>query len=141
MRRQVAEEFRETHGVKLSSVFPTSLTPSVSKDLYEKHEGVFAHGGEPGASLMLYLTPDDMQLEGAERHAPESPWNGLKVVGPNTVRIGQSDLTVYINFADVAPTGGLGDPSQADADKGKIMFDRMVDVITEFVAQFRKIDM
>jgi creatinine amidohydrolase len=141
MRRQVAEEFRESHGVKIASVFPTSLTPSVSKDLYEKQEGVFAHGGEPGASLMLYLTPDDMRMEGAERHPPQSPWNGLEVVGPNSVRIGKSDLTVYINFADVAPTGGLGDPSLADAERGKIMFDRMVDVIAEFVARFRKIEM
>lgn len=141
MRQDVAEELRERYGVCIASVFPTSLAPSLSRDLYEMHEGVFAHGGEPGVSLLLYLTPDAMKMEGVQKRLIATPWHGFDVVGPHVVRLGESTVNIYVDYADLAPTGGLGDPTQASVEKGRIMFERMVEFVVHFVARFREVEM
>ncbi|HZQ06791.1 MAG TPA: creatininase family protein [Anaerolineae bacterium] len=137
----VAEETRVEHGVVLASIFPTRLAEDLSKDLFETQKGVFAHGGEPTISVMMYLCPEDMQLENLQRISFTSPWNNFEIPGPNAIRMNGANVTVYMNFAELIPTGGTGDPAQGSADKGKIMFDRMVDFIAAFVPEFRKVPM
>jgi creatinine amidohydrolase/Fe(II)-dependent formamide hydrolase-like protein len=102
---------------------------------------VFAHGGEPTISVLLHLCPEDMKLENAQRIPFTSPWRGLEVPAPYTVRMNGTNVTVYMDMSEIAPTGGSGDPAQGSAEKGKIMFDRMVEFIAEFVTKYREVKM
>jgi len=137
----VADETRVKHGVVLASIFPTRLAQDLSKDLFETQAGVFAHGGEPTISVLLYLCPEDMRMENLQPIPFTSPWRGLDVPAPYTVRMNDANVTVYMNMAEIAPTGGSGDPAQGSAEKGKIMFDRMVEFIADFVTKFRTVEM
>lgn len=138
----VADDVRERYGVSIASVFPSKLAQDLSRDLYERQEGVFAHGGEPTVSLMMYLTPEDMKgMDEAQPRAYHSPFEQFELAGPGSVRVGESSVNVYIDITRIAPTGGGGDASVASAEKGRIMFERMVDLLSDFVAQFRHVEM
>ena len=137
----VADEVREKHGVLLASAFPSKMAQDLSTDLFETQVGVFAHGGEPTISLMMYLTPDDMRLEGARRIDYPSPLPGFDISGLGAVKVGGSTINVYMDMNKIAPSGGGGDATQGSVEKGRIMFERMVDLMVDFVTRFRAVDM
>lgn len=138
----VADEVRERHGVSIASVFPSKLAQDLGDDLYETQEGVFAHGGEPTVSLMMYLTPEDMQrMDEAQPREYYSPIDQFELTGPGSVRVGDSSVNVYMDITLIAPTGGGGNASAASAEKGRIMFERMVDLVADFVTQFKQVEM
>jgi creatinine amidohydrolase len=137
----VADEMRVKHGVVIASIFPSKLAQDLSKDLFETQAGVFAHGGEPTISVLLYLCPEDMKLDNPQRIPFTSPWRGLEVPAPYTVRLNGTNVTVYMDMAEIAPTGGSGDPAQGSAEKGRIMFERMVEFIADFVTKYRVVKM
>ena len=133
----VADEMRERHGVLIASVFPSQMAADLSADLYEDQESVFAHGGEPTVSLMMHLTPEAMQnMDQAGPLDFISPFEELELAGPGAVRFGGTSVKVYTDIAKMMPTGGAGDPRAASADKGLLMFERMTEVVAEFVKVF-----
>lgn len=62
-----------------------------------------------------------------------------KLVGMTDAHL--QELILYMAFPDIAPTGASGDPTQASPEKGRIMFERMVNLVAGFVAQFRRVAM
>lgn len=135
----VADQIREAQGLDIFSLQPSKLARDLTKDLYEDQQTAFAHGGEPTVSLMLYLFPDDMNMEGAERR-PWGEYQGLKLAGPSAVRFRDSAIGIYTDIKSLAPTGGMGDATQASAEKGRIMFERMTEYLVDFVDTFKKMD-
>lgn len=137
----VADSIRERHGVNIVSIFPYQVAATLGRDLYEDPELAFAHGGEPTISLLMYLAPEGMRMEGAGRTSLAHSWRGLEVKGPSSVRVGDLTATVYMDFGELAPAGGSGDPTQATAKKGEIIFARVVDAVAEFVDTFAGLEL
>jgi len=73
------------------------------------------HGGEVVTSLMLYLDPDKVNLERAQDYLPEAPGGGPP--RPRVRRI------------PAESPGSLGRPSLATAEKGKRIYQRIVQKI------------
>jgi creatinine amidohydrolase len=134
----VADDLRERRGLVVASVFPYQVAVEVGRDLYEPRDGIFAHGGEPTTSLLMHLAPGTVTDEPAGVLA--GAWRGLEVVNPNTVRVGGVTATVYMPFDELAPAGGSGDLAQAGADKGEVIFGRLVDAVTAFVERFAHVE-
>lgn len=72
------------------------------------------HGGEVLTSLMLYLHPDKVNLERAQDHVPHAP--------------GESPPRRLTRLAQASP-GSLGRPSLATAEKGRRIYDHIVQKI------------
>jgi creatinine amidohydrolase len=136
-----ADEAREKYGIVLASVFPTKIASEFGRELFNPVEGVFAHGGQPSSSLLLHLFPDDVRMDKTERHVFDSPWRDFEVPGPQQVRVNGATINMYMAFPEITPTGSAGDPTVASAEKGKIMFERMVDAVSAFVEKFRAVKM
>lgn len=92
-----------------------------------EYNGMMAHGhaSEAGTSVLKYLTPelvDDGQavctLERFEDKFPE--------------------FKQYIPFDEYTLTGTLGDATKGTADKGKLIVERSVDRIVEFIEDYYK---
>lgn len=135
---QVARTFREETGVILAKILLPPVMQAVAKDLYEDMAAVHGHGGEPGVSARLYLCPDDMRLDLAVK-TETTPFQNLKVSG-TTVKQGVSTWTLYVDYHETNPSGGSGYPFNADAAKGKVIMDRMVDYGVEVIETFRTIN-
>ncbi len=134
---QAARSFKADTGVLLANILLPPVMQAVSKDLYPDLASVFGHGGEPGVSARLFLCPQDMRLDLAVK-SDTKPYHGLKVAA-TTAQQGISRWTLYLDFADTNPSGGTGHPFDANAERGKIIMDRMVNYGVEVVETFRRL--
>jgi creatinine amidohydrolase len=78
------------------------------------------------------LRPELVKIDRAETVYPDPGSSYL-----TTDLIGSQAVRVYHDFADLSPSGTLGDPSLASAEAGKIFFDASVQALADFIADFR----
>jgi creatinine amidohydrolase len=94
--------------------------------------GMGIHGGLDETSLMLYLRPELVDLDAAVRNVPDA------LAAARHVRFG-GDVSFGWLSSDFGPSGHIGDPTGATAERGKLLFEQAVsgfsDALTE-VARF-----
>ena len=134
---QTARVIKRDTGVLIANVLLPPIMQAVAKDLYPDLGRVHGHGGEPGVSARLFLCPEDMRLDLATRSEPQT-YHGLKVSG-TTVQHGQARWTLYLDFADTNSSGGTGDATGADAERGRVIMERLVASGVEIVNSFRRV--
>ncbi|MEG0793953.1 MAG: creatininase family protein [Lachnospiraceae bacterium] len=126
MITQLGWELEDKYGVRASSVDWWRFIQPHCEGVCE-YTGMMAHGhaSEAGTSVLKYLTPeyvDDSEavctLELFEDSYPE--------------------FKQFIKFGQYTNTGTLGDATKGTAEKGKIIVDRSVDRIVEFIEEYYK---
>ena len=129
---------REEFGIVCASVWPTTLARNFAQDIFEKPAEVLVHGNEPSTSLLSYLYPEMMRMDLAQDAEPPAEFNGFPLASPTTLAHEGQRVPIFLRVADAAPQGGWGHP-RGDAEKGRLMFDRMVDFIATFVGKYNQI--
>lgn len=135
---QAARQVREQTGVVLGKVLLPPIMRRAAEDLYQDLSSLHGHGGEPGVSVRLYLTPDDMRLDLAEPTTTRD-LQGLPIAG-TTVKGARGPWTLFVDYHETNLHGGTGDASGPDPEKGKLVLDRLVDFGVEVVEAFAKVD-
>jgi len=100
--------------------------------LRQSAPGGMGHACEFETSMVQHLRPDLVKPERAETTYPDlgSPYLTTDLLGAQSVR-------VYHDFADLSPTGTLGDPSFASPEAGAAFFAASVEALAAFIADFR----
>ncbi len=112
-----------------------SLIPQdLLKEIREaEFPGGMAHGCELETSVMLYLRPELVQMDKAEKdiHFEKSNfiWWDLQQASP---------VTYQEWFSRYSKTGTVGDPTKASVEKGRKVVDAVVQRLAEFLAEFRQ---
>jgi creatinine amidohydrolase len=116
---QVAlRELRLHHRLVTFLVHP-SVPPDQGGASTQEELGMGIHGGLGETSLLLHLRPDLVDMTVAERHVPEA-------IGANRhVRFGGSVAFGWTSD-DFGPSGVIGDPTGASAERGKQQFEALV---------------
>jgi creatinine amidohydrolase len=98
------------------------LAASFYDDVRDTDLGGASHAGEFETSLMLHLRPKlvrEDRIEGTNLVEPyEQGIQDLVVGGP---------LSTYRPFREYSESGAIGDPSEASAEKGADIYDRLGD--------------
>ena len=136
---QACRRLKESAGLIASHVQIGKVGRDLIKDLYEGKTGVVSHGADPGTSLMLYLSPGDVRMDLAAKDVLR-PYQGLDPSGPTTFKFKGSAVNMYLNMEDISAIGGFGDPTQANPELGKKVFDRVVDYVVAWVEKFKEMD-
>jgi len=134
----VCRRLHAERGVRIPVLSPIAFRkPEVMKQLFA--DGTMGHGGESTTSLQAYLNPTAMRLDLAVPGTARD-FYGLKVKPHNQVDFHGVPVTVYLNYDEVTdPSGVIGDARGASADKGKVVFDMMVEGCSAFVEWFKEI--
>jgi len=90
--------------------------------------GMGVHGGTDETSLMLHLRPDLVEMDYAERNVPEH------LAENRFVRFG-GPVSFGWTAADFGPSGIIGDPTAATAERGEALFDGMVTALGDALAE------
>lgn len=101
-------------------------------DIRESEVGGMAHGGEFETSLISYLYPE---LVGDEK--PATYWDEHYDLGGQDLLVG-GPLSVYRSFDEYSESGAIGDPSLATADKGKRLFERLLDRLADVLVDIHE---
>lgn len=114
--------------VEVLGVTYFDLSKPFIDEIRESDTGGMAHGGEFETSLMLHLHPDLVDTDDAEATYMDEPYERsvqeLVVGGP---------LSVYRPFTDYSESGAIGDPSLANAEKGRRIFEALGDELEELL--------
>lgn len=99
----------------------------------------FGHASEVTTSVALHLCPELVRMDVAQAGSanPNSP--GIEVLGNRKARLNGIDCDLYLNCSDYQPSGCLGDPTAATADKGQLIFEKMVGATSRLLETFEKI--
>jgi creatinine amidohydrolase len=112
-----------------------SLIPkSVMSELREsEYPGGMAHGCELETSVLLYLRPDLVQFEKAERdiHFTSSEFFYWDLEQPSPIAFQEW-------FSRYSKTGTVGDPTKATKDKGEQFVNVVVDRLIALIREFRE---
>ncbi|HEX3425514.1 MAG TPA: creatininase family protein [Acidimicrobiales bacterium] len=92
--------------------------------------GMGIHAGRDETSLILHLRPDLVDMAAAVRCVPEA------LAANRHVRFG-GDVGFGWLSKDLHPSGVIGDPTTATAERGKALFESMVANLGEALAEVR----
>lgn len=128
----VVRKIRDEKGLRIPVVSPLAFrSPDLIKRLFPA--GGQGHGGAMMTALQLHLNPEACRMELAVSGKLHE-WNGLKVLDLTKVEFQGTPVGVYFNYNEITdPSGVVGDGREATAEKGRILFDTMVEGASAFV--------
>jgi creatinine amidohydrolase len=132
---QAIRAVRRETGVLVPTIVPSQIANDLTTDMFEGRSEELGHGGEPGTSMMLALYPDAVRRDLAEATALNH-YRGFQARSPLEVAFKESRVSLFLDIADVAPSGGWGDVSNATAERGEEVLSRMVDFVADFIEAF-----
>jgi len=88
------------------------------------------HAGEIETSTTLAVRPEVVRLEAARKFIPKFSSTYLNFTSKRSV-------TWYTHTAKLSPSGVLGDPTRATAEKGRRMWEKMITNLVEFVEHLK----
>lgn len=130
---------RAETGVVVASTFPGMLANSLGSDLFDNPDAI-GHGGEPGTSVMLHLTPEAVRMDLLEDSQKASHFLGFEIATPFAVKHEGSEVNLYLDLHELTSNGAMAYPIDASESRGAEIIDRIVDFVASFVEKFRTID-
>ncbi len=125
-------ELRLEYGLKTFLVHP-SLPPAYGGTSTSDELGMGIHGGLTETSVFMHLRPDLVDLTKAERKVPEA------LADNEYVKFGGSVMFGWLSN-DFDPDGYIGDPTGADAQLGKELFEANVEGLGRQLAEIKTFD-
>ena len=133
----VAREILDRHHISLGLIYPWRLSMHLARDLYENPGKAFGHGAEPTISVMMHLFPGQVDESKVAAGTAKPTSAALKTLSASRVEYKGFPLGLYRYGEEVNDIGASADPTGASAEKGKIVFDRMVQYGIRAVAELR----
>jgi creatinine amidohydrolase len=99
--------------------------------LRETPAGGMGHACEFETAMLLHLRPDLVALDRAAATYPDPGSSYL-----STDLLVSTAIRSYMDFAELSPSGTLGDPLGATAEKGAAFFEACVEVLVRFISDF-----
>lgn len=125
--------------VRMGMLNVWKLADDLAAGMPEWRESRFTHAGEIMTSLVMALRPETVALgrirPGSVRSPQGSAFRVNNSLGEVTFR--NSVQTVYQDIREMTDTGTLGDASQASAEKGEKILERILDYSRAFLQEFR----
>lgn len=125
-------ELRLEFGLQTFLMHP-SLPPAYGGSSTEEELGMGIHGGRNETSVFMHLRPDQVDLSKAGRKVPEA------LAENKHVKFGGSVSFGWLSN-DFDAEGYIGDPTGANAELGKQLFENAVATLVEAMAEIKTFD-
>jgi creatinine amidohydrolase len=121
-----------------SASFNAAINPALVQDILEAHRrggpGSVAHAGEYETSMMLYVLPDYVQMDKAQRDIGQLKLKYFNWDHPDPVVYSWQDW-----WSRFSKEGIAGDAAAATREFGEILFEATVTRFVELIREFRTI--
>lgn len=117
---------------RIAAVTYFALAREAIAALRRSEMGGMGHACEFETAMIQHIRPELVRTELAEATYPDpgSPYLTTDLLGGSAVR-------TYLDFADLSPTGTLGDPLLSTPETGARFFEATVGALVDFIEDFR----
>jgi creatinine amidohydrolase len=117
---------------RIAAVTYFALAREAIAALRRSEMGGMGHACEFETAMIQHIRPELVRTELAEATYPDpgSPYLTTDLLGGSAVR-------TYLDFADLSPTGTLGDPLLSTPETGARFFEAAVGALVDFIEDFR----
>jgi len=112
-----------------------ALAASAMRAIRASGPGGAAHAGEIETSLMLHLSPESVRTDLIARSVPSMP-EGFEID-----LIDGGAAAVYVPWTAMSADGQVGDPTVADAGRGREFFDAAAEAVAGMLTRFAGLEM
>lgn len=137
----VSHRLMAEHQVRVGMVNLWKLAADLISGKNIISEGKFAHAGELMTSMVLAFRPEVVVREKI-RLGKVNQFKGSRFEVKNSLGETNCDGSIqmiYQDIRDVTETGVLGDPTQASAEKGRMVIELLTVYLKGFLQEFRKL--
>ncbi len=136
---EVAIELRKKSLARVAMFHLWAIANEMAKDVEGLVEKKFAHGGEMMTSVMLAIRPDLVHMERAVKEFERPLKEGLKQEGSFKVLFKNRHINFYCLSKELTNSGVMGDPTYATREKGEIIVKAWLDLICDFIKEFKEV--
>lgn len=138
--REISFRMRERHGALCAVVHVWGMISRMAPPGFWDPDQRLGHGGEPTTSVMLHLHPELVDMSRAKDKELRQPMEGLETKSYGVHWFEGVPQSVYLFAEEVEPSGFMGDPTRASAERGKILYENAVDHLVGLVEAFKGLD-
>lgn len=118
---------------RIVSVTYWNVAAEQLRSLRESPEGGMGHACELETSLVLAIQPE---LVRKDRMQPDGRWTVSRFLGKDMLTGGAANVSR--TFAEISTNGGVGDPTTASSEKGRLFFDAIVGQLVDLVLDLER---
>jgi len=138
--RELSFRLRGEHGALCAVIHVWGLIQRLTPPGFWGPDLRLGHGGEPTTSVMLHLHPELVDMSRAESKPLRGPMEGFRTTSYGVHSFEGVPQNIYLFAEEVEPSGLMGDPTEASAEKGRLLYEKALNYLVEFVEAFRKLD-
>ena len=128
--RNAIQHLYYEHGIKAVAASYWDFALRELADWRQSEPGGIMHACEMETALMLASRPDLVQMDKASDHfLDRSPYLAADLLSGGPASIAAS-------FAELSPTGVIGAPTLATAERGQALLDAMVGAVARFLSDY-----
>jgi creatinine amidohydrolase len=136
---EVAIELRKKSLARVAMFHLWAIANEMAKEMEGLVEKKFAHGGEMMTSVMLAVRPDLVRMERAVKEFERAPMERTKQEGSFKVLFKNRHINFYCLSKELTKSGVMGDPTHATREKGEVIVRAWVDLICDFIKEFKQV--
>lgn len=126
MISQLCTSLTAKSGIRCAQLDFWRFIQSHDEGILESGKMAHRHAGEAGTSVLSYLYPELVDMDAAQAATPK-------------MQINYPDIMQYFRLADITDTGCVGNPTLGSAEKGRVLVERTVSRVVEFLKNEWKI--
>ncbi|MCW3991186.1 MAG: creatininase family protein [Candidatus Bathyarchaeota archaeon] len=138
--RELSGRLREAHRVLCAVLHLWGLVQRLAPSDMAEPGLRLGHGGDPTTSVMLHLHPELVDMGEAEWKPLRQPMEGFETRSYGVHAFKGVPLNIPLFAEEVASSGVMGDPTRASREKGKRLYERLVEYLAEFVEAFSRLE-
>lgn len=136
---EVSLELREKTGALFAVLHLWGIVTQLSPEIASAPGVHSGHGGEPTTSIMLYLTPDLVNMHRAGWKPLKQPFDGITTCSHSSNKFRQGNITIPLYAEEVSEIGVMADPRKASKERGEKLFRTLIDYLVDFVQHFENV--
>lgn len=136
---EVARNLTDTDFHVYSISLWNTLTHKDKEEIYQEDDPS-GHGGEPLTSLYMHYFPDHAPITDTQLKVRAGTWQGKHVKGVSTINMDGIPVNRYFNLDEISFDGVLGNPTNASANRGKKITERIVSNTSRVITEILKLD-
>ena len=138
--RELSFKLREEHGVLCAVIHVWGVISKMIPPNFWGPGHRTGHGGEPTTSVMLHLKPDLVDMDKAQLKNLKNIGEGFTAKSNGVHEFQGIAHSIFLPAEEVQPSGFMGDPTRATAEKGKFLFEKAMNHLVDLVEAFKKVE-